>query len=341
MSNTISDIVRLAVDYHNGKVENFSREDSMSTLRQALVELNGGETKLNYRNIRDGKCAELFAVIEEIVKLTVRDGWQNNFFVQNFVDVRNVAEGDDPVFYVEDAVLLHVDKNGRGNGGVRRQRLPGYKKVAVDTQFYTIRVYEELEKLLAGHVDLNHMIDVVGKSFARQYTADVITMWEAATDAQLGGQRFYPTVGNYSEAALLDVIEAVEAAAGKTATLVGTKSALRNLNGLVSGNANNSAEIAREDVYNMGYVGKFYGSPVIALPQFENGNGGYGMSDKIITVIATDDKPIKQVVEGDPIIITGDPLANRDLTQEYLFGQKTGLALAIAANTGIGKYKFN
>ena len=40
------------------------------------------------------------------------------------------------------------------------------------------------------------------------------------------------------------------------------------------------------------------------------------MPDDVLTIIAGDDKPIKFVYEGDPLVIMGNPLDNADLTQE-------------------------
>lgn len=63
--------------------------------------------------------------------------------------------------------------------------------------------------------------------------------------------------------------------------------------------------------------GKFYGTPVVALPQRHKvGSTDFVFADNIITVVAGDDKPIKVVREGDATMIMGDPLKNQDLTQE-------------------------
>ena len=44
----------------------------------------------------------------------------------------------------------------------------------------------------------------------------------------------------------------------------------------------------------MGYVGKFYGTPVVAEPQRHKiGSTDFVLADNVLTVIAGDDKPIK------------------------------------------------
>ena len=91
----------------------------------------------------------------------------------------------------------------------------------------------------------------------------------------------------------------------------------------------------------MGYVGKFYGTPVVAEPQRHKiGSTDFVLEDDVLTIIAGDDKPIKVVYEGNPIVVMGDPLANGDFTQEYLYAEKYGCAIVLAGgNAGIGRYK--
>ncbi len=70
------DIVRLAVDAYHGAPVKYSVGESMDVLRKALVEANGGSTKLDYKAIRDGKCGEVFSLVEEILSRTVVEGLQ-------------------------------------------------------------------------------------------------------------------------------------------------------------------------------------------------------------------------------------------------------------------------
>ena len=55
----------------------------------------------------------------------------------------------------------------------------------------------------------------------------------------------------------------------------------------------------------------------MAIPQrHKTHSTEFVFPDNIITVVAGGEKPIKVVYEGDPILIMGDPLQNKDLTQE-------------------------
>lgn len=332
----MNDIVKLAVDLYHGSVEKYSVAQGNEALYNALLEANGGCTKLDFKAIRDGKCKGLFTLVEEILRRTIPEDLQGDEFFNAMVDMRNLSEGDQNLFLVEDSNLFVVDEVADGTQALRRQRLSGVSETSIPTSMKMVRIYEELNRVLAKRVDFNHLIDVVAQSFRQKILNDIYTLWSGATADQLGGTAFFPEAGSYSEQDLLDVIAHVEAAAGgKTATIVGTKKAIRNLlPSIVS-------STAREDLYNMGYFGKFYGSPVVAVPQRHKvGTTEFVMDDDVLTIIAGDDKPIKFVYEGDPIVLMGDPMQNADFTMEYLYGEKYGLGIVLAGgNAGIGRYE--
>lgn len=254
----------------------------------------------------------------------------------NLVDYRNVAEGDSPVFTVDDNNLFVVADVANGTQGIRRQRLSGTSETTIPTTMKMVRIYEEMNRVLSGRVDFNDMINTVSKSFQQKLLNDIYTLWSGATAAQMGGTTYFPAAGAYDEDALLDLVSHVEAAAGgKTATIIGTKKALRSIKDSIQSDG------YKDDLYNMGYAGKFYGTPVVAVPQLHKvGTTEFVMDDNVLTIIAGDDKPLKVVYEGDPIVLMGDPTDNADFTQEYLYGVKYGCGIVLAGgNAGIGRYE--
>lgn len=333
----MNDIVKLAVDAYFGRVEKYSTEDSMETLRNALVEANGGSTTLDYKNLRNGNAAKVFALVETILNRTIWEGLQGDEHFMALVEYRNVADGDKNIFVIEDSDLFHVAEIADGTQGLRRQRLGGRNEVSLPVKRKGVKIYEELDRVLSGRVDFNHFIKKVADSFKNALNEEIATLWTSATAADLGGATYFPVAGAYDEDALLETIAHVEAAAGgKTATLLGTKKALRKLAPSIQGDASTA------DLYNMGYYGKFYGSPVVVTPQRHKiGSTDFLMPDDVITIIAGDDKPIKCIREGNPLILMGDPMQNADLTQEYLYSEKVGLGIVLAGgNAGIGRYQF-
>lgn len=334
----MNNLVKLAVDAHNGCTEKYSVAQSQEALRKALVEANGGSTVLNYKNIRDGKCSALFTLIEEILDKTTMEGLQENDFFNTFVEYRNLAAGDKNVFILPDTTLFVVDESADGTQAVRRQRLSGSEEISIPTSMKSVRIYEELSRVLSGRVDFNTMIDNVSKSFQQKILNDIYTVWAGLTATDYRDAVYFSTKGSYDEDALLDLIAHVEAAAnGGQAMILGTKKALRALQPSIM------ADSAKEDIYNTGYMGKFFGTPVMAIPQrHQIGTTDFVMDDDVLTIVVGDGgKPIKFVREGDPLMIMGDPFQNMDLTQEYFYAERYGIGFVFAgnANAGIGHYE--
>lgn len=337
MNDNIRDIVKLGVDAYHGNVSKYSVDESMETLRQALIEANGGSETLTFKSMRDNQANGLFSIVEEILQRTVVEGLTGNEFFNQMVDFRNIALGDQNLFLVEDSTLFRVDEIAEGHQGIRRQRIEGVTEVTIPTRLRAVKIYEELNRILAGRVDFNSLINKVGESFRQQILNDVYAAWSAMTAANFGGLVYFPTAGAYSEDALLDLIAHVEAASnGSQVTILGTKKALRKLYPSIAG------EAAKTDMYNAGFVGKFFGADVVALPQRHAvGSTNFILPDNELNIVAsTSAKPIKCIYEGDSLIIPGDPLLHGDLTQTYTYMERYGIGVVAAGNTGIGKYVF-
>lgn len=305
-------IVKIAVDGYYGVVDTYSVRDSQDTVRKALIEANGGDTKLDVRRIRDGKCGELFAIIEEVLKQTEFDDLKQDDFFQAVVDYRNLAEGDMNEFVIQDSNVFVVDEIAKGTQGIRRQRIGGERTVSIPTTMKAVRFYEELNRVLAGKVDFNNLIAVLNKSFSKKVLQDIYDVWSNITADDIGGVEYYPTAGTYDEDVLLELIEHVEAAAdGKPATIIGTKKAIRQLKESIQ------SDSAKEEIHKLGVYGTFFGTPVVVLPQrHKTGTKTFVFDDNVLHIIAGDDKFIKFVWEGDSLILPGDPTRNADLTQE-------------------------
>ena len=332
----MNDIVKLAVAGYKGTVEKYSVAQSQETIRKALIDANNGKTCLDYRDIRDGKCPGLFSLIEMLVSATSIEGLQSNDYFNSLVEFRNVADGDRAEFIVNDNSLFVVDEAANGTQAVRRQRLAGAKSTVIPATYKVVRIYEEMNRVLAGRIDFNDMISKVSESINQKLLNDIYSLWINVTASQIGGAAYFPTAGAYDPDALLDVIAHVEAAAGgKTATIIGTKKGLRNLKEDIQ------SDSAKDELHNLGYYGKFYSTPCVAIPQRHKvGTTDFVFDDDVLTIVAGDDKPIKVVYEGQPIVNFGNFTDNMDLTQEYFYGVKYGVGLVVAgSNSGIGRYE--
>lgn len=285
----MNDIVKVAVDAYHGKVQKYSVDQSMEMLQQALIEANGGSSVLDYRKIRDGECKGVFRLMEEILSKTVIEGLQKSDLFYSLVDFRNVAEGDKNIFVTEDSNLFAVAEMADGTQGIRRQRLGGVSETSIPTSRKGVKIYEEMNRVLSGRVDFNHMISKVSESFEKRLLDEIYGLWASATADDFGGTTYFPVAGAYDEDALLDLIAHVEAAAnGKQATILGTKKAIRKLMPSIQ------APDWQNDMYHNGFAGVFFGTPVVVTPQRHKvGSTEFVFPDDQITILATDEKPIK------------------------------------------------
>lgn len=330
-----NELVKLALDNYYGRVDNkFSKDDTNTVLRNALIDLNGGSQTISRKTLRDGNRSGLFALIEVILQKTVIEGLQGNEFFMRFVDYRNVALGDKNEFVTNDErTLFVVAEVARGTGGIRRQRLGERVKVSIPTSTKAVRIYEELDRTLSGRATLNEFIDRVGRAFTRYTLDEIYAVFSSLGQAELGSTLY--RTGSFDEDSMLDLIEHVEAQTGNRATIMGTRRALRNLapSELFIG------ESAINDMYNMGFFGMFGGTPTLRIDQrYKVGTETFLFPDNELFVVAGDERFVKHITEGESIIDMRTGLDNiADFTQEYMYMEQNGTGI-ILNNAALGKY---
>lgn len=320
---TINEIVRLAVDTYNGRpAGQYSLDESNSVVYNAILAANGGKNHLDKRDIRDGKCGELFAIIEETIVKTVIDGLQGNEFFMNMVEYKNLALGDTNEFFIPDDSLLYVDEVARGTQGLRRQRLNGGTRFSVNMKTYGIKVYEELDRMLSGRSDLTALINKVGESLLKKQYEDIFTAWTGIINTT--GSTYIPVAGSYSEEALLELCEHVEVNNGQVPVIMGTRAALRKIQTATV------SETAKEDMYKMGFYGYFNGIPMVRINQVhERNTDKFILPENQLYIIGVNTKPIKYVNEGEALIVPPTFGMNADFSEDYLFVNNAGIQVII------------
>ena len=325
-------LIKLAVDGYTGRLGNeYSVGDSQEVLRKALIEANGGKNYLDIKAVRDGECNGLFAITEVLIQKVSEEGLKGDEFFMNMVEDRNTSLGDSPLFHIEKECLFAVADIAEGTQGIRRQRLEGGMDIAVSTRLRAVKIYEELNRIMAGRIDFNKFVDTVGKSFTK---LELDEAYAEFTGMFSKLQAPYIVTGSFDEDKMLDLIERVEASTGETAVIIGTQKALRQIK---TAEVSNSA---REDLYNMGYYGKFAGTQLIRVKQrLATGTDNFILDDKTLYVFAGDTKPIKRVTEGDVTMLMGNPMDNADMSQEFLMVKRSGLAVIF--DRDFGAYKLS
>lgn len=328
-----NDILSVAIDTIKGNVDTkFSAKQNSEELRAALIDLNGGSTAINPKNFYRGTA--LFDLVEELIPVMIEEGINastNPLF--KLVDYRNLAAGDTGEFFIEGESCFVVANAAAGIQGVRRQRISNSGKVNVDPETKVVRVYENLGRLLAGKITFDKFVEGVAKAYEAYIAQAAYNALAGITASTYNLSSDYVKTGSYVESTLLTLCEHVEAATGKKPMILGTKTALRKLGSSIT----YSAEQNR-DLYNEGYIGKFCGLDVLAVPQAHKpGTSTFALNDDQIFVVGSDDKPVKVVSAGDGILKEREATDNADLTQEYVYIQELGVGVACAAK--LGTYK--
>ena len=323
-------ILTVAIDAVKGRaMGNYTAAETSDSLRNAFIEMNGGSTKISPKTFYKG--TPLFALVQELIPVIIEEGIKaerNPLF--NLVEYRNIAEGDLAEFDIEGDANFVVASVANGVQGVRRQRIVGGETVKVPTEMKIVRVYENLGRLLAGRIDFNKFVDGVAKAFNDYIVTAGYTALAGITANTYNLDSTYVKSGSFDAEKLIELVNHVEAATGKKAMILGTKTAVRKLGADVSYSAEHNS-----DLYNKGYIAKFGGTEVIALEQAHiPGTSNFALADDALWVIAADDKPIKVVNEGDGLLIERDATQNSDLTQEYVYGQGVGVGVVCGAKLG-------
>lgn len=337
---TVDGILNLALDLNAG-FETFSegertveRAEAINDLRQALIAANGGSTAFNYRTFRRNKT-ELFEIIEKLVDVITEDAFTKNNFFDNCVEWINIKKGDKNEFIVPEESDFIVCNTADGINTPRRQRLSS-GRTGITTSVHVIRMYDEFSRFMAGRIDWNALCDKVAAAFLKDVWATIYAALEAVTEntrGMLGTNGVqYCCGGTYDEDELLELCAHIEAATGAAPVIVGTAAALKNCK------VQDMPEQAKQEMYNGGYYGKFYGYDMVKVPQFHKpGTDAFAFNDKILHIIAGGQKFIKFVDEGETYIIEKGNEVNADRTIEYLMERQYGVGLIIV-NHCYGKY---
>lgn len=325
------ELLQVMIDAVKGNyMENYSKGQTSEAIRNALIEANGGSTKLNLKTFHRG--SEIYSLVEELIPTIIDEGFKDDDVIFSLVEYRNIADGDEQEFIIEGNSLFAVADAAAGVKGVRRQRIDKTQSVNVKTSVKMVRVYEELNRLLAGRINFTDFVEKVAKSFKEKILEDAYKAIDSISENTIGLDSNYVVAANTAgaEEALLKLIAHVEAATGMPARIYGTKAALRKVPNAVM------SDEAKSDLYNIGYFGKFNGTDMVCLRQLHKpGTSEFVMKDDKLFVLASSDKPIKVVNEGEGIMFENEPTDNNDLTKEYVYGQPMGTAVICSSKMGV------
>lgn len=286
-----------------------------------------------YQAMRRNKIA-IFEIVEEIVTTAIGENIMNSPFVEQFVEFKNRALGDEGAFYSEGG-LLTVARFAGNHWDTNRQLIDMGSEFTLPSEWIFIRVYEDLERFLLGITTLDKMMDKINKSINKYMQDRIYAQFQSVSNSVPAE---FTATGN-DEESLGKLVDLVQAAGGYgSMTLAGTKAALRKLAAVVPDNQ--FAQSQKESKASTGSIGEWDGNRLMVIPQtLKSGTFELALSDKDIFVLGSDVKPIKLEYIGDTRTFESfDGKGHNDQSVDIQLQTKMGLGMVLPPY--MGKYTF-
>lgn len=322
-----------------------SRAEANDVIRKACFEKLGLNEKSTDKEIKRAlkkeAALDLFAIIEEIVDVQIAHGWTNNEFFNQYVEMKNLKDGDANEFWAEDEIILNVAKVSGDHHDLLMQRLNFGQSYSVPTAYYAVKVGGDIRLFLTGKRDWNALVDAVVKAYANKIQTEIYSQFVNGTNlytppSVLTGTG---TLGAATKAQLDAIIEKVESANECDVVIMGTKTALKNLNALSAIPAVDwVAESQKESIANTGIIGSYEGVTLLQLPQkFTDKTLATPLIDntKLYIMPVIGDKFVKFVDYGETELEIKDAGDTMDDMQSVEVQRRFGIATMMTRYYGI------
>lgn len=318
LNETMKELIVLGVDHYNKvPVANFSNKDRNDAIRAKFYEIMGTEgfDVMRY----EAHKHEIFEVIREIASQTItNDTEAMSVFYNYFVDESQVKDADKKKFYIPNDAYLTVGKVSGNNWDLDRQRKDAGSEFTIETDAYYIKIYEYWRRFMTERMDFSDLIIEVDRSikkFKDMFVADVFIGGVAGIPVSDSN---YAYSGSYNEAKIQNVLDHVSGAnSDSQIVLSGTKSALNKLQGI---SIPNLSDAQKAEYGAKGFLREWKGYICAELPTVLKPNSitDFAFDNNKIYVLPVGAKPIKIVIEGEPIVAETDTVANtKDMTKEF------------------------
>ena len=285
------------------------------------------------RALKRDSVHELFEVIEEVLDSYITTGWRNTEFFDDYVDEKNLADGDENEFYVEDNAVLTVEKVAGSHHDLIIQKLGVGETFDVPMSTYAVKVGSDLRLFLTGKKDWNQFIDAVAKAFINQIKNSLYTEFMNAGSKMPSSAQFNKTgvLGDATKDTFDTLIEDVQTANDNSPVMImGTKTALKKINNIADVDWISNDQ---KDAYaNTGYMGTYEGTVLFEIPQRFKGNDTAIKlvdSNKLLIMPMVENKFVKFVDSGETEFTTPDDHKTRDDLQTYEVQRRMGIAAII------------
>ena len=211
---------------------------------------------------------EVMEVLEEVLDFKVTTGFRENEFFNEFVEMRNIAEGDRNDFWTEKDVILTVAKVSGDHHDLTMQKLAEGEGFTVKTSNYAIKVGMDIDVYLLGRKDWSELVDAVSRAYNIQIQNDMFTEFMAAPDKIPTNEQFNISIEMITDnkdrfdELLSDVSMAND---GVDVVIMGLKTDLKKLTNFTD--IDWITEDQKKQVAELGRLGSYEGTTLVEIPQ--------------------------------------------------------------------------
>ena len=299
MDKNLQSICNLMNDACSNRVATFSNAETAKytdeAVREAFFNILG-EDKLSWRSWRNHKN-EIFTIMEDVLNTNLPLAWENSTFYNQFVETKNGALGDKNEFIVEDNSVLVASRFAGNHWDTDRKKLHGKRSFSVDTEWFYVHVYDDLERFLKGIITLPEMVAKMQKAMQNSIDDRIFTAFNGAGTYLPAA---FQVSGTYDRIKMTELIQKVQYASQKNVVLAGTKTALSAIADGINSDWISASQ--KEELATTGSVLKNTGLGVVGIeiPQtFVRGTYDFKVDNKSIYVLPDNEKFIKVYCEGD------------------------------------------
>lgn len=317
--------------YNNQGYKNYSVNDANEVLVESLLTISEGQSSFaTIKEIRRAKATGLFEIIEKMLTVSINEGLPSDCKLFEFTEIHNLADGDTEKFILKDEGIVTVSKVADGTNQLKRQRFTGGTEITVDVDLYGAAIYEELRRLMTKRINWSEFVDALSKAFVTEMNNQ---QYKATVEAFKALKDPYKQAGTFDEVKMNKIIDHVKAAnPGKHVIIFGSEQGCRKITNVRGADAAS----AKEDLYAMGYYGHFGKTPIIAMDNAHVvGDPTSFILNDDLYVVASDEKFIKLVIEGDTLVTDTPPENNRDFSHDLSAYTRFGVACVMTSQFGL------
>lgn len=256
----------------DGNKRLINKSEANKAVRKVLMEIcelaeEDVKSKKKRKRALKSHLNEVFEVIEEDVDFKVSTAFKDSEWFNEYVDMRNIALGDDEEYWTDDDIMLSVAKISGDHHDLTMQHLGEGESFKVQTSSYGMKVGKDIDLILLGRVDFTELTDKIAEAFTSMIQTTCYEEIYNASSKIPNNSQFVKSgpLGAATKEKFDTLLEDVSTANEAETVIMGTKMALKKLNALAD--VDWRADSQKEAVASLGHLGSYEVTDLIEIPQ--------------------------------------------------------------------------